>query len=136
MLQLDTDGRMCFNEAMQLPAPLALAVTDFASESFVDDYDEVVQVADLAHPDAAMGNCATVSEAFVAFLAGRGIDADFVHTDDATTWGYQGTSRHGFPTEHGGDHYAVSVNGLLIDWTAAQFIGESSLPVVKENPSS
>ena len=113
---------------------LAAAIEEFRGESFMDCYDEQIEVADLAHPDLAMGNCHEVSEAFLDFLTERGIEATVIHTDDATTWGYQGTSRLGFPIEHGGIHFAVKVGDTMIDWTASQFIGESALPVVTEAP--
>lgn len=112
-----------------------------AIDAFLDaDYEDVyadepglmLPVAELTNPDLAMGVCDCVSEQFVAFLAERGIEAKVVYTDDATTWGYQGTNHAGFPTEHGGDHYAVEVEGKLIDWTACQFIGETALPTIKE----
>jgi hypothetical protein len=122
------------------PAPspssaLAAALDEFAAGSYEDVYaDEptFLPVAGLTDPDAAMGVCDCVSEQLAAFLVERGFSAEVVMTEDATTWGYQGTSHSGFPTEHGGIHYAVEVEGLLVDFTASQFIGQHSLPTIKE----
>lgn len=118
------------------PSPaLAVAIEAFKQGSFDDVHeDETLPVSSLSNPDLAMGLCDVVSEQFVTFLAAWGIEARVAYTDDATTWGYQGTNHAGFPTEHGGDHYAVEVEGLLIDWTACQFIGERTFPTIKEAP--
>lgn len=112
--------------------PIEQAIQDFKSESFVDCYGDTIAVADLVDPDLAMGNCDEVARLFVAFLEERGIyGAEVIMTEDATSWGYQGTTRYGAPTEHGGIHYAVRYGWTLIDWTACQFIGQTESPVVR-----
>lgn len=81
-------------------------------------------VSELTDPDRAMGVCELVSAEFVEYLKMRGFHtATVVVTDEATEWGYQGTTRHGMPCQHAGGHMAVEVDGVFIDWTASQYIG-------------
>jgi hypothetical protein len=60
------------------------------------------------------GYCADISEAFVAHLASVGIDAVVIYNDE----------RIAYAAHH--EHYAVEVDGLIIDWTAAQFLGSKN----------
>ena len=92
-----------------------------------------VAVVDLTHPDTAAGECYEVSEYFVAWLDGRGVTSRLVETENVAEWGMQGVNRYGIPSDYA-NHAAVAVNfdagTMLVDWTAAQFPGESDFPRV------
>jgi transglutaminase-like putative cysteine protease len=83
----------------------------YAGDPGEPEFYTVEQIA--ADGNLAEGYCADVSDAFVAFLAGQGIEAITVETSSAQL-GYRNWR---------GDmvHFVVEVEGLIIDWTYKQF---------------
>jgi len=87
-----------------------------------DDYSVEELAAD---SNICEGYCYDVSELFVAFLADRGIEGTIIEAADPSVWGYEYSGRHF------GSHFAVDVQGAIIDWTAAQFLGsKAAIPTI------
>lgn len=112
---------MTLDEAVEEFARMGTYENEYAEQ---DGTPPRLPVSGLTDPDTAVGVCDCVSAEFVKFLKMNGFhEATVIITDEATDWGYQGTTRHGAPCEFAGPHFAVTIGDEFVDWTATQFIG-------------